>query len=286
MNSQRKSALGRGLQSLIPTSTEVQEGERILEIPLVEIASNPFQPRLQFNQEALAELAESIKAHGVLEPVILRRVEQGYELIAGERRLKAAEIAGLNTIPGVVRILNDLQAAEIALVENIQREDLNPLEEAQGFKRLLLEFNYTQEELGQKVGKSRSHVANIMRLLNLPKEIQKDLLDGLISMGHARALLPLSQSRQFFYNQLVKDKGLNVRQLEQMIRSLDDRTKDQKKKQRSGKNSHLRYLESQIKSALQTKARIVAKEKGGHIEIVYFDEEDLQRIVELLAGEA
>lgn len=285
MNNQRKSALGRGLESLIPTTSVAQEGERILEIPLDEISSNPYQPRFSFKEESLNELAESIKTHGVLEPIILRRITVGYELIAGERRLRAAEIAGLNSIPSVVRLLNEKQAAEIALVENIQREDLNVLEEAQAYRRLLLEFSYTQEELAQKVGKSRSHVANTIRLLNLPAEIQEDLVQEELSMGHARALLSLSTARQLFYSQLVKERRLSVRQLEQMVKSLDQPKKRDKDKKSKAKSSHVRFWESKLKSSLQTKAKIVNKSKGGHIEISFFDEEDLARIMELLIGE-
>lgn len=285
MSSPKKVALGRGLSALIPVEAELQEGEMIQQIPLEQIVSNPFQPRRHFDEDSLRELGESIKQVGVLEPVIVRVVESGFELIAGERRFRAASLAGLTAIPAIVRLMNDQQVAEMALIENIQREDLNALEEAQAYQRLILEFHYKQEELAGKVGKSRPHISNTLRLLQLPPEVQEDLIQGHLSMGHARALVPLKPSQQLFYTQLVRNRNLSVRQLESMIQSVSESRKPNTKKQdpkEERKSAVLRHWESKLKSSLQTRAKIVNKEKGGHIEISYYDEEDLLRLLELL----
>jgi len=285
MSIPKKAALGRGLGVLIPTEPEVQEGEMIQQIPLDEIVSNPYQPRRHFDEESLRELAESIQQVGVLEPVILRRIESGYELIAGERRLRAAVVAGLSTIPSVIRLLNDQQVAEMALIENIQRENLNALEEANAYQRLILEFHYKQEELAIKVGKSRPHISNTLRLLQLPQEVQQELIQGHISMGHARALVTLKPTQQLFYTQLVINRNLSVRQLESMIQSVTEGKSSGVKKADKldgSKGAWFKHWESKLKSSLQTKAKIVRKEKGGRIEISYFDEEDLLRLLDQL----
>lgn len=288
MSSPKKSALGRGLSALIPVDSELQEGEMIQQIPLEQIVSNPFQPRRHFDEDSLRELGESIKQVGVLEPVIVRVVESGFELIAGERRFRAASLAGLTAIPAIIRLLNDQQVAEMALIENIQREDLNALEEAQAYQRLILEFRYKQEELAIKVGKSRPHISNTLRLLQLPPEVQQDLIQGHLSMGHARALVTLKPSQQMFYTQLVKNRNLSVRQLESMIQSVSEKKKPNNKKDDTKdepKSAVFRHWESKLKSSLQTRAKIVRKDKGGRIEISYFDEDDLMRLLDILTTE-
>jgi len=288
MSSPKKAALGRGLSALIPMESEVLEGEMIQQIPLEQIVSNPFQPRQHFDEDSLRELSESIRQVGVLEPVLVRIIESGFELVAGERRFRAAALAELTTIPAVVRLLNDQQVAEMALIENIQREDLNALEEAQAYQRLILEFKYKQEELAVKVGKSRPHISNTLRLLQLPLEVQQELIQGHISMGHARALVTLKPTQQLFYTQLVKNRNLSVRQLENMIQSVSESKKSNSKKEEpkdGPKSAWFKHWESKLKSSLQTKAKIIRKEKGGRIEISYFDEEDLLRILDVLTIE-
>jgi ParB family chromosome partitioning protein len=288
MSSPKKVALGRGLSALIPMESEVLEGEMIQQIPLEQIVSNPFQPRQHFDEDSLRELSESIRQVGVLEPVLVRIIETGFELVAGERRFRAAALADLTTIPAVVRLLNDQQVAEMALIENIQREDLNALEEAQAYQRLILEFRYKQEELAIKVGKSRPHISNTLRLLQLPLEVQQELIHGHISMGHARALVTLKPAQQLFYTQLVKNRNLSVRQLENMIQSVSESKKTNNKKEElkeGSKSAWFKHWESKLKSSLQTKAKIVRKEKGGRIEISYFDEEDLLRLLDVLTIE-
>ena len=281
----KKTGLGRGLSSLIPTEPEPQTGEQIQQISIHEIKANPYQPRSGFQPEGLQELANSIKEHGVLEPLILRQVADGYELVAGERRWRAAAMVGLNAVPAVVRMLSDKQAAEMALIENIQRQDLNAIEEATAYQRLILEFGYIQEVLADKVGKSRPHVTNILRLLQLPREIQAELIDGSISMGHARALLPLKPALQLLYVELVKSKNLSVRQLEDLVQATLKPNKallKEKIEALTKRSALIQHWESQLKTTLQTKARIKPKGKGGKIEITFFDEEELQRLLDRL----
>lgn len=281
----KKTGLGRGLSSLIPTEPESQIGEQIQQIAINEIKTNPYQPRSGFQPEGLQELANSIKEHGVLEPLILRIVADGYELVAGERRWRAAAMVGLKTVPAVVRMLSDKQAAEMALIENIQRQDLNAIEEATAYQRLILEFGYLQEELADKVGKSRPHVTNILRLLQLPREIQAELINGSISMGHARALLPLKLALQLLYVELVKSKNLSVRQLEDLVQATlkpDKALLKEKIEALTKRSALIQHWESQLKTTLQTKARIKPKGKGGKIEITFFDEEELQRLLDRL----
>ena len=281
----KKTGLGRGLSSLIPTEPEFQSGEQIQQIAVSEIKANPYQPRSGFQAEGLQELANSIREHGVLEPLILRLVADGYELVAGERRWRAAAMVGMKTVPAVVRLLSDKQAAEMALIENIQRQDLNAIEEATAYQRLILEFGYSQEELADKVGKSRPHLTNILRLLQLPREIQAELINGSISMGHARALLPLKPALQLLYVELIKSKNMSVRQLEDLVQATLQPDKAQVKAKAETLTKRMALLshwESQLKTILQTKARIKSKGKGGKIEITFFDEDELQRLLDRL----
>ena len=190
-----KRGLGKGLSALIPAKEESSTEEGVQEINIKEIRPNRFQPRHDFDEEKLAELAESVRVHGILQPIVVRAVIGGYELVAGERRWRAAQLAKLSSIPAVVRELSEAEMMEIALIENIQREDLNPLEEAEALQRLLTEFGLTQEELARRIGKSRSHIANTLRLLNLTPEVQSYVSRGTISMGHARALLAIGEAQ-------------------------------------------------------------------------------------------
>lgn len=282
---EEKRGLGRGLAALLP-AVEVQAGEPVQEVAVKEIRPNSYQPRRVFNEEKLAELAESVRIHGVLQPVVVRAVIGGFELVAGERRWRAAQLAGLERVPAVVRELGDAEMMEIALVENLQREDLNPLEEATAFQRLIQEFGLTQEELGRRLGKSRSHIANIMRLLNLPAAVQENVSRGTITMGHARALLALEDAE--LQNQVCRQvvaKNLSVRETENMVRTLLTRKKEEKKKKAQRPDPWMAAMETNLKHALATQVRIKPGRRGGKIEIEYYSNEDLERLTSLLARE-
>jgi len=249
-----KHGLGRGLDALIPTQ---QEGiETIQEINIDEIVVNNKQPRKDFDEEKLEELAASMEQHGVLQPVILRKVGRGYELVAGERRWRAAAKAGIKKIPAVVKELSDGDVLEIALIENLQREDLNPIEEASAYKQLMDEFGLTQEELAKRVGKSRSQIANTLRLLNLEEEILKFIFEGKLTAGHARALLSIEDKKlRYGLAKKISNEGLSVRQAEQLAQNLL-----QKKEKKSSRQTTINPIMSDIAEKLQqslgTKVRI------------------------------
>jgi ParB family chromosome partitioning protein len=256
-----------------------------LEIPLAELESNPLQPRRHFDQAALEELAATIRAHGVLTPVVVRRSPHGYQVVAGERRVRAARLAGLTRVPAIVREASNAQALEMALVENLQREDLNPLEAAEAYQRLIEEFALTQEEVAQRVGRDRSSVTNALRLLKLPRRIREDVAAGALSEGHARALLGLDrQADQLKARELIVNKGLSVRAAEAMVRRLK-RGDGRGAPRPAAANPNLADLEDQLRQALGTKVRIARAGPGGTIEISFFSDEDLSRLVELLAGQ-
>jgi len=278
--------LGRGLGALIPELEEA-ESEGRLEIPISDIRANPFQPRREFDPVKLAELTDSIREHGVLQPVLLRRVEGGYELVAGERRLRAAEMAGLAKIPAVLGDFADVAMMEIALVENLQREDLNPLEEAEAYRRLLEEFGLTQEEVAQKVGKSRSAIANTLRLLNLPAAVRNDLSGGRTTVGHARAILGLkTEEEQIGAWKDVMSGRLSVRETEELVRRRMEgkvsRETPARRTQTKGADPDLKAAEDRFRQALGTKVRIHPAGRGGRIEIDYYSHEELERILEAI----
>ncbi|GAQ24875.1 MULTISPECIES: ParB/RepB/Spo0J family partition protein [Tepidanaerobacter] len=276
-----KHGLGRGLDALIPTE---QEGiETIQEINIDEIVVNNKQPRKDFDEEKLEELAASMEQHGVLQPVILRKVGRGYELVAGERRWRAAAKAGIKKIPAVVKELSDGDVLEIALIENLQREDLNPIEEASAYKQLMDEFGLTQEELAKRVGKSRSQIANTLRLLNLEEEILKFIFEGKLTAGHARALLSIEDKKlRYGLAKKISNEGLSVRQAEQLAQNLL-----QKKEKKSSRQTTISPIMSDIAEKLQqslgTKVRIRGSEKRGKIEIEFYSSEELERILEVIA---
>jgi ParB family chromosome partitioning protein len=279
-----KKALGKGLGALLPESLPKIlpiEREASQDVPLDRIVPNRFQPRQQFETDELAQLAESIKRNGVLQPILVRRKADGlFELIAGERRYRAAKLAGLKSIPAVVRNTNDEQAMELALVENLQREDLNPMEEARAYQRLTTEFGLTQEALAQKVGKDRSSVANSLRLLNLPNEI-KELIGSLkISVGHAKVLLGLGRPElQLKVAKQIVERQLSVRQAEQLVVSGARSTPS-----KQGMKRLVAYpdLEEQLRKRLGTKVLIHKGRKGGRIEIHYYEPADLNRLIDML----
>lgn len=267
--------LGRGLDSLIPISSDEPKIADIAtnELKISLIKPNPHQPRRHFDEEMLSELADSIREHGVIQPLIVSKEDKEFILIAGERRLRAAKIAGLESVPVILRSTKEQQKVELALIENLQREDLNVLEEASSYKKLIDDFSLTQEETAKRVGKSRSVVANAMRLLSLPVEVKKGLREGLITEGHARVILSLPTLEQqiAFYNQIISGK-LNVRQAEAKVKS----GLSYEKKEIS---IELKEIAEQISKALNTKVNIQKKGTGGKIIIEYYSDEELDRIV-------
>ena len=278
----QKRGLGRGLSALIPGAEGA--GAAGLEIPLGELESNPLQPRRRFEPAALEELADTIRTHGVLTPVVVRRAAHGYQVVAGERRVRAARLAGLTRIPAIIREASNAQALEMALVENLQREDLNPMEAAEAYRRLVEEFGLTQEEVAGRLGRDRSSVANALRLLRLPRRLREDLAAGILSEGHARALLGLDKAAdQLKARDLVVKRGLTVRATEALVRRLRRGARGPGGRPRSG-DPNLQALEDQLRLALGTKVRIVRNGKGGTVEISFFSDEDLTRLVEIMAG--
>ena len=277
----QKQALGKGLGALIPDLTALDEKDRkslgIMEVELDKIAPNEFQPRKVFNDEKLKELAASIKAQGIIQPVIVHRIGSNFGLIAGERRWRAARIAGLKTIPALVREASKRELIEQALIENIQREDLNPLEAAEAFKQLQDEYKLTHDDLSKRVGKERSTITNFLRLLGLPKEIKQHLAAGELNMGHAKALLSLERQRDQIAaaSQIVK-KALSVREAEALAARLKRPVKSGKAKDTSAYQA----AEERLRKALGTKVSIAPRAKGGRIVIEYYSSEELERVLE------
>ena len=271
-----KAALGRGLESLIP-----EKGEEVLKIDINKIVPNEYQPRKVFKDEALKELSESIKERGVLQPIIVSKTGDGnFRLIAGERRWRAAQIAGLKSIPALVKETSSQDAIEIALIENIQREELNPVETAEAFQRLLKDFSLSQEELARRVGKDRATISNYLRILKLPDEIKVFLNESTLSMGHAKALLTLeSQKKQIEASREIIKKGLSVRAAEALCKKLSLPLKNVKKKENL---PEVMDLEDRLTRHLGTKVKIFHKEKRGKIEIEYYSLDELDRLLETL----
>jgi ParB family transcriptional regulator, chromosome partitioning protein len=276
--------LGKGLDALIP-SLDVEENDQIIEAPIQQIRPNPYQPRKEFDEKSLDELADSIKEHGVIQPLIVRKGIKGYELVAGERRLRASERAGLTSVPVVVREFSNEQVMEIALIENLQRENLNAIEVAQAYDKIMKQFTLTQEELAKKVGKSRPHVANFMRLLQLPQEIQDFVSRGTLSMGHARALLAVDDPHLRL--KLAKEaihKELSVRQIEELIKQLTQHV-SRETKSKPKKDVFLSQWEEKLRQTFATSVQIKRGKTKGRIEIEFYTDEDLERIMDLISGE-
>ncbi len=281
-----KAGLGRGLEALIPQMSQDAAVSEVMEIRVDELKPNPYQPRRVFDDAKLAELMESIKEHGVVQPIVVRKsAVRGFEIVAGERRFRAADRLGLETIPAIVRDISDRQAMEIALIENVQREDLNPIELAEAYSRIMEHFSLTQEEMAHRVGQSRSHVANMLRLLTLPVDIRNHVSRGTISMGHARALLSLSDiTIQRSLTQKIADDGLSVREVEHLVQRLLNVSRETPKPPRSQQAQvpALRAYEEAFRNSLGTSVRIQTGKKRGKIEIDYFSMEDLERILNLI----
>ncbi|MDD3374178.1 MAG: ParB/RepB/Spo0J family partition protein [Candidatus Omnitrophica bacterium] len=278
-----KSALGRGLSALITENVSLEKGETIAYISTSHIKKNTFQPRKEFNQERLDDLICSIKEKGVLQPLLVRRSGDQYELIAGERRLRAAQSLNIEKVPAIVKIASDQEALVLALIENIQRQELNVIEEAKAFKRLIDEFNFTQDVVAQSVGRDRTTVTNILRLLMLPEEIQKSVLMGSFSMGHARAILSIKdESVQRALWKKTLDKGLSVREVENLVKSETDGYGKKKTKPLDQRDRYVVDLEEDLQRALGTKVRIKAQKKRGQVVIEYYSSDDLERIIDII----
>jgi len=277
-----KRGLGRGLEALIPIVEK--DEENVQEIDIKKIVANEKQPRRGFDESKLEELADSMKQHGVLQPVILRKKGNKYELVAGERRWRAAAKAGIEKIPAIVRELNDSDVMEIALIENLQREDLNPIEEAMAYKSLIDDFGLTQEELSKRVGKSRSQIANTVRLLNLDKEIQDLVYENKLTAGHARALLSIQDSKERLkLANMISKEALSVRQTEQLVKKLVDERSKAKKHKPKEINPVIIDVTERLQRTLGTRVKIKGNEKRGKIEIEFYSSEELERILEIIA---
>jgi ParB family chromosome partitioning protein len=283
----KKMALGRGLDALLPgiESADTRSNNYIMcDIELVH--PNRYQPRLRFSEKELETLTQSVKQQGILQPLLVRRDNHGYELIAGERRLKAAKRAGLMQVPAIIREITDNELLEISIIENIQRENLNPMEEAQAYLRLMDEFELTQEQVAVRVGKSRSTVANFLRLPNLPKEIQESIMDNIISMGHARAILGLENSaQQRAVWRHVISKNLSVRQTEALVKNYKENREKPEPREPTSEEIFFFSLSEDLSRCLGARVEIKRKGKKGKVEIEFYNDDDLNRLIELLRNE-
>ncbi len=299
MTYQKKTGLGKGLSALLGDTDVVQQNNRtasadtgaslgynsISHVPVSQVEVNPFQPRTDFDQEALNDLADSIKLQGLIQPITVRRVSaNSYQLISGERRLRASKLAGLTEIPAYIRTANDQQMLEMALIENIQRENLNAIEVALSFRRMMEECNLRQEDLGERVSKNRSTVTNYLRLLKLPPSIQASIRDGQLSMGHARALVPVEDAdKQLYIHKEIIDKGLSVRNVEQLVRDIQNVTTKKAPSKPASISFQYQKVQDDLASKFGTMVKLKVQNNGnGSIEIPFLSDADLNRILELL----
>ena len=281
-----RKALGKGIEALIPDFDEgLSQGEDSngsLNLLIDEVFPNRLQPRKTFEDEKFNELERSIREHGVLQPVIVQKSINGYELIAGERRWRASKKVGLKKIPAVIREVTDLESLELALIENLNRQDLNPIEEADGYERLAKDFGLTQENIAKRMGKSRESVANIMRLLKLPRQIQEDMISGRLTMGHGRALLGLKSAQEIlFLRKKIVDQSLNVRETEVQVNLLKCKSEAPKKSEKAYKDIFISNLQVELERKLGTKVEIATNQKGGKVVIKYYSNDDLERIIKM-----
>lgn len=274
-------ALGKGLGALFQDQA-LLESDKVTQTAIRDIRENPFQPRKVFDKESLQELAQSIKEYGILQPIILRKKGTKFEIVVGERRFRAAKLANLTVVPSVIRDFDDIKMMELAILENLQREDLTPIEEAEAYHSLMEHLGLTQEELSKRLGKSRPHIANHVRLLTLPKDIQNLVNDGKLTMGHGRTLLGLKNKKQIpMIAEKVMKQQLNVRQLEALVHSLNEDVPRETKKNVK-KDIFIEEKESQLRDYFGTNVLIKKTKNKGKIEIEFFSEDDLERILELL----
>lgn len=272
--------LGKGIGALFPEEAVQQEGN-VQQIAVDKLVANPFQPRKLFQDEALEELAQSIKEHGIIQPIIARKKGRKYEIIAGERRWRAAKLAGLEEIAVLVKEMTEQQMMEVAILENLQREDLTPIEEAEAYSSLIEQLNFTQEDLANRLGKSRPHIANHIRLLQLPEEVRVLVNDGSLTMGHGRTLLGLKNKRQIAeVAKRVIAQNLNVRQLEALVQALNENVSRETKA--PPRDIFVQATEAQLRDYFGTSVQIKKQKDKGKIEIEFYSEEDLERILEIL----
>lgn len=279
-----RKALGRGISALIPDQP-AESGEKIVYLPIAQVKPNPFQPREDFDPQGLEELVQSIREKGILQPVLVRRKGDHYELIAGERRFRAANSLNINEIPAIVKEAQDIDSLELSLIENIQRQNLNPMEEARAYQYLIDKFNITQEEVSDILGKARATVTNTLRLLKLPLEVQDEIRKGRISFAHGRALLEVTDPNQQrrLLNEIITN-ALSVRELENIIKS--KRVKTHRAVKTTNVDAGVMIMQDRVQQALATKVRINKRKKRGSIVIEFYSEEDLSRIVKTITGEA
>ena len=284
--SAKKSALGKGLGALIPEVNDNEESNisnnenSIREIDVSKIVPNEEQPRKCFDEEKLTSLAESIKENGIIQPIVVIKENEFYKIVAGERRWRAAKLAGIKKVPIIEKKLTDKEVMELSLIENLQREDLNPIEEAEAFKKLMEEFKLTQEAISLKVGRSRPVIANSLRLLNLDDRVKQYLIEGTITEGHGRILLSLNdKNMQYEIAKKIIDDGLNVRQTEKIIKELENKKTNNKKNVQ--KDIYIKDMEERLKNVLGTKVFISKGKKKGKIEIEYYSQEDLERLLDM-----
>lgn len=281
-----RKALGKGIEALIPDFDEDlsqdKDSNGSLNLLIDEVFPNHLQPRKNFDDEKFNELERSIREHGVLQPIIVQKSVNGYELIVGERRWRASKKAGLKKIPAVIRDVTDLESLELALIENLNRQDLNPIEEADGYERLAKDFGLTQEKTAKRMGKSRESVANIMRLLKLPRQVQQDMISGRLTMGHGRALLGLKSEQEIlFLRKKIVDQSLNVRETEIQVNLLKHKSKEPKRSEKANKDIFIRNLQIKLERKLGTKVEIATNQKGGKVVIKYYSNDDLERIIKM-----
>ncbi len=287
----KRRSLGRGLSALIPKGTSLDSPvER--QVPISAIRPNPRQPRRYFNEAKIAELSESIRNQGILQPLVVRKIPQGYELILGERRFRAAQRARLERVPVIVKEVSDAESLEMALVENIQREELTPIEEALAYRQLMEEFHLTQEQVAQRVGKSRPVVTNLLRVLNLPEEIKQSVDQGALTVGHARALLALNMpEQQLEMARRIMEQGLSVRATETLVSQSNiiegapvESSAPEEPTLIQKTDVFLKAVEEDLVRALGTKVRLTSRKKGGKIEIEYYSNDELEGLVQRLKG--
>lgn len=279
---ERTGALGRGLAALIPQRS-VANG--LVEIPLARIRQNPYQPRRRVDEARLAELAASIREHGVIQPILVTEALDGYQLVAGERRVRAAKLAGLDRIPAVIRQLADRDQLELAIVENVQRDDLNAIEEAHAYRQLINEFGFTQDQVAARIGRARPTITNTLRLLDLVVAVQDAVAVGRVSEGHARALAGLPETQQRHVLEVIERDALSVRQTEELARRLREAGAARSKPTRQKRtDADLERVEEELRQALGTKVSLARSRRGGRIVIEYYSEEELARLYERLTG--
>jgi ParB family chromosome partitioning protein len=278
----KKRALGKGLKAFLPEEYGILKDEKFVDVDVEDLQPNPLQPRQGFDQDSIAELAQSIKETGILQPLVVVPEGNHYKIVVGERRWRAAQKIGLTKIPAIVRHLTDKEQIEASLVENLQRKDLNPIEIALAYQKLIQELNYTQESVAEKVGKDRTSVANFIRLLKLPPEVQKMVAEGKISMGHARALITLEKpDQQIFLSRLIVEKNLSVREVEKMM---SEKRQAPSPKLKPELDPDLQALQEELVETLGTKVAISGNSDKGIIKLFYFSLEDLNRIFDKIKG--